>query len=44
MGRINVPIDDELHRKVKAFSAMHSMTLIEYLNIALEEKLKREKL
>lgn len=43
MGRINIEIADEEHRKAKAVSALRGMTLLEYINLAIEEKLKREK-
>ena len=43
MGRINIEIKDEVHRKAKAFSAIKGITLIEYINNILEKKLTREK-
>ena len=43
VGRINIEIPEETHKKVKAISALKGITLIEYINQAIEEKLKRMK-
>ena len=43
MGRINVEIPDDIHRKAKAVSALKGITLIDYINLAIQEKLRREK-
>ncbi len=43
MGRINIEIPDEEHRRAKAVSALKGITLVEYINLAIEEKLKRDK-
>ena len=43
MGRINIELKDEIHRKAKINSAMKDITLIKYINNAIEEKLKKEK-
>lgn len=43
MGRVNIEIPDEVHKKVKVACAVSSITLIEFVNKAVEEKLKREK-
>jgi predicted transcriptional regulator len=43
MGRVNIEIPDELHKKVKIACAVNSTTLIEFINQAVEDKLKREK-
>jgi|APFre7841882654_1041346.scaffolds.fasta_scaffold58511_3 hypothetical protein len=43
MGHINIEIPDDDHRKAKAVSALRGMTLVEYINLAIEEKLRREK-
>ena len=44
MGRINIELDEELHRKAKSISALKGLTLFEYINKAIEEKLRTEKL
>jgi predicted HicB family RNase H-like nuclease len=43
MSRVNIEIPDELHKKVKVACAVNSKTLIEFVNEAIEEKLKRDK-
>ena len=43
MGRINIEIPDEEHRRAKAVSALKGITLVEYINLAIEEKLRRER-
>ena len=43
MGRINIEIPEDIHRRVKAVSALKGTTLIEYINQSVEEKLKRMK-
>ncbi|MFH1849053.1 MAG: hypothetical protein ABH879_02600 [archaeon] len=40
MGRINILIPDEMHRKAKARSALEGLTLTEFINQAISEKLK----
>jgi len=40
MGRINIEIPDEIHRKVKSASALQAITLVQYINKAIEEELK----
>jgi predicted HicB family RNase H-like nuclease len=42
MGRVNIEIPDEVHKKMKVVCAMRGITLIEFINEALEEKLKRK--
>lgn len=44
MGRINIEIEDEIHKKVKAYSAMRGKTLIQFINESIDERLKREKI
>ena len=41
MGRINIEIPTDIHRKLKSVSALKGVTLIEYVNQALEEKLSK---
>ncbi len=43
MGRVNISIPDDIHRRIKAVSALKGGTLIDYVNLAIEEKLKKEK-
>jgi predicted HicB family RNase H-like nuclease len=43
MSRVNIEIPDELHKKVKVACAVNSKTLIEFVNEAIEEKVKRDK-
>jgi len=44
MGRVNIEIPDEVHKKIKIACAVDSLTLIEFINEAIENKLKREKI
>ena len=43
MGRINIEIPDDIHRRAKSVSALKGVTLFDYINLAIQEKLKREK-
>ena len=43
MTRVNIEIDIELHKKAKVACALNSKTLIQFINEAIEEKLKRDK-
>jgi len=43
MTRVNIEIDDELHKKAKLNALLQNKTLIQYLNEALDEKIKRDK-
>jgi len=43
MGNVNIKIPDEVHKQVKVACAISSLTLIEFINKAVEEKLTREK-
>ncbi|MBW2991914.1 hypothetical protein KY345_01715 [Candidatus Woesearchaeota archaeon] len=42
MGRVNVEIQEELHKKMKVACAMKDLTIIEFINKAIEEKLKKK--
>ena len=42
MTRVNIEIEDELHKKAKLYSLMHNLTLIEYINEAISEKVERD--
>ncbi|MDP4012590.1 MAG: plasmid partition protein ParG [Candidatus Nanoarchaeia archaeon] len=43
MGRVNVEIENELHKKLKVACALSGKTIQQTINEALEEKLRREK-
>ena len=43
MGRVNISLDDELHKKLKVACALLSVTLEHYINESISEKLKRDK-
>jgi len=43
MARINIEVDDELHKKAKLNSLLQNKTLIEYINEAIKEKVERDK-
>ena len=42
MTRINIEIDDELHKKAKLSALLKNVTLIQYIHEALEEKVKKD--
>ncbi len=42
MTRINIEIEDELHKKAKLNALLQNKTLIEYLNESLELKIKED--
>ncbi|MDO8740243.1 MAG: hypothetical protein Q7J54_01570 [Candidatus Woesearchaeota archaeon] len=41
MTRINIEIDDELHKKAKLNAVLQNKTLIQFIHEAIEEKLKK---
>ena len=43
MGRINIEIKDEIHKKAKLSALLLNKTLIEYINEAVEEKNAKQK-
>lgn len=43
MTRINIVLENEVHKKAKINSIKNNITLIEYVNNAIEEKLIQEK-
>ena len=43
MSRINIEVNDELHKKAKINSLIQNKTLIEYINEAIKEKVDRDK-
>ena len=42
MGRVNIEIPEKLHIEAKVFCAEKSITLIEFIKQAIEEKLKKK--
>jgi hypothetical protein len=44
MARINIEIDNDIHKKAKINSIFEGITLIEYVNLSIKEKLKKEKI
>ena len=42
MTRVNIEIDDEIHKKAKLSALLLNKTLIEYINEALSEKNEKE--
>ncbi len=42
MTRINIELDDELHKKAKLQALLKSKTLIEYVHDALKEQIKKD--
>jgi predicted HicB family RNase H-like nuclease len=43
MTRINIEIDDELHKKARLNALLQNKTLITYIHEALEVKIKGDK-
>ena len=43
MVRINIEIDDEIHKKAKLNCVLQNKTLIQYINEALKEKIEKDK-
>ena len=43
MTRVNIEVDNELHKKAKLASLLENKTLIQFINEAIEEKIKRGK-
>ena len=42
MTRVNIEISDEVHKKAKMASLVQDITLQEFINKAMEEKVKRD--
>ena len=42
MARVNIEVEDETHKKAKVACAIKGITLIEFINQAIDEKLKRK--
>lgn len=43
MGRVNIEVNDELHKRMKVFCALREKTIAELIAEAVKEKLDREK-
>lgn len=43
MVRVNIEVEDDLHKQAKLISVTNNKTLIEFINEAIKEKVKREK-
>ena len=43
MGRVNIEIPEEIHKKMKIACAMKDKTVIEFINEAIAEQLKEKK-
>lgn len=43
MGRVNIEIEGELHKKLKVACALTGKTIQQVVNEALSDKLKRDK-
>lgn len=42
MGRVNIEIEPETHKKLKVVCAIEEKTIQEYINVLLKEKLKKK--
>ena len=43
MTRVNIEVEDELHRKAKLASLLENKTLIQFINEAILEKVEKNK-
>jgi len=43
MTRVNIEVEDELHKKAKLAAVLENKTLIEFINEAVKEKVERGK-
>jgi hypothetical protein len=43
MTRVNIEVENDLHKKAKLASLIDGKTLIEFINEAISEKVKRSK-
>ena len=43
MTRVNIEVKDDLHKKAKLAAVLENKTLIEFINDAIEEKIKKKK-
>ena len=44
MTRVNIEVEDELHKKAKLAAVLENKTLIEFINEAVKEKVERNPL
>ncbi|HLC97028.1 MAG TPA: hypothetical protein VJH97_06935 [Candidatus Nanoarchaeia archaeon] len=42
MTRVNIELNDELHKKAKLNALLKNVTLIHYIHEALEDKIKKD--
>jgi predicted HicB family RNase H-like nuclease len=42
MKRVNIAVDDTIHKKAKVIAVLKGITLNDYLEAAVEQALKRE--
>ena len=42
MTRINIELDEEIHKKAKLNALLQNKTLIRYIHEALDEKIKKD--
>jgi predicted HicB family RNase H-like nuclease len=43
MTRVNIEVEDDLHRKAKLASLLDNITLIEFINQSIKEKVEKNK-
>ncbi|MBI2508223.1 3-hydroxyacyl-CoA dehydrogenase [Candidatus Woesearchaeota archaeon] len=43
MTRVNIEVEDELHKKAKLAAVLENKTLIEFINDAIREKVEKGK-
>jgi predicted HicB family RNase H-like nuclease len=43
LTRVNIEVENELHRKAKLASLLENKTLIEFINEAINEKVEKNK-
>ena len=43
MTRVNIEVEDDLHKKAKLAAVLENKTLIEFINEAVKEKVERGK-
>lgn len=43
MTRVNIEVEDELHKKAKLAAVLENKTLIEFINDAVREKVEKGK-
>ena len=43
MTRVNIEVEDELHKKAKLAAVLENKTLIEFINEAVKDKVERSR-